>query len=373
LARSESASDHRIDGLDALRGIAALGIVVVHSLYMFPLGPSVPSWIGSPLVLGVPLFFVISAFSMSAAYTGGLHGRAALRRYGLRRLFRIVPLFYLFLFVWLAYFYYLGSPLRPSSEILANMTFTFSLVPAMQVSIVPAGWSIGIEMLFYAIFPLLLINRGITAAVCYLIVSVLLAWTYNGGADVAVSPYQFWTHPLTNAPYFCFGILTWRLMVALPPQRGPLLARLLLFFSGLAGSCMLAFGPAVDSVQAQTLPVPVLLFVGWGSVFAALVLSQALRPEFLLVNRATLFLGRISYSLYLSHPLLIYASGLPPLIAGSVTVPALTAPLVVLGMLVFAIPLAWALFRAVETPFIAMGRRLTADRDPSQAAISGAA
>lgn len=372
MARRESASDNRMDGLDALRGIAALGVVVVHSLFMFPIGPSVPSWIGL-LVLGVPLFFVISAFSMSAAYIGGLHSRAALRRYGLRRLFRIVPLFYVFLIVWLAYFDYLGSPSRPPAEILANMTFTFSLVPAMQVSIVPAGWSIGIEMLFYAIFPLLLLDRGITAAVCYLAVSILLAWNYNSGADVAVSPYHFWTHPLTNAPYFCFGILIRRLMVALPPQRGPMLARLLLVLAGLTGSGMLAFSPAVDSAQAHTLPVPVLLILGWGFAFAALVLSQALRPEFFLVNRATLFLGSISYSLYLSHPFVIYASGLPPIIAGSVTVPALTAPLVVLGILVLAIPLAWVLFRAVETPFIAMGRRLTASGDPSEAAISGAA
>jgi peptidoglycan/LPS O-acetylase OafA/YrhL len=162
-------------------------------------------------------------------------------------------------------------------------------------------------------------------------------------------------------------------MVALPPQRGPMLARLLLVLAGLAGSGMLAFGPAVDSAEVQTLPVPVLLILGWGFAFAALVLSQALRPEFFLVNRATLLLGRISYSLYLSHPFLIYASGLPPIIAGSVAVPALTAPLVVLGVLVLAIPLAWALFRAVETPFIAMGRRLTASGDPSEAAISGAA
>jgi peptidoglycan/LPS O-acetylase OafA/YrhL len=185
---------------------------------------------------------------------------------------------------------------------------------------------------------------------------------------MAVSPYHFWTHPLTNAPYFCCGILIWRLMVALPPQRGPRLARLLLLFAGLAGAGMLAFGPDV----AMNLPVPVLLILGWGFTFSALVLSQALHPEFFLVNRATLFLGSISYSLYLSHPLLIYASGLPPLIAGSVTVPALTAPLVVLVVLVFAIPLAWVLFWAVETPFIAAGRRLTANGDPSKAAISGA-
>jgi peptidoglycan/LPS O-acetylase OafA/YrhL len=364
MAPSEAGFDHRMPGLDALRGIAALGVVVVHSLFMFPIGPSIPSWTGS-LVLGVPLFFVISAFALSAAYADALLSRAALCRYGLRRLFRIVPLFYFFLVVWLGYFAYLGSSSRPPAEVLANLTFTFSLVPAMQVSIVPAGWSIGIEMLFYAIFPLLLLNRGITAAVCYLAVSVLLAWSYNSGAGVAVSPYHFWTHPLTNAPYFCFGILIWRLKVALPPHRGLKVARLLLLFAALAGAGMLAFGPAISSAQTQTLPVPLLLILGWGIAFAGLVLSQVLRPELFLVNRATLFLGRISYSLYLSHPFLIYASGLPPLIAGSVAVPALTAPLVVLGVLVLAIPFASALFRAFEMPFIAMGRRLTANGDAS--------
>ncbi len=372
MTRRVVASAQRIEGLDALRGIAALGVVAVHSVNMFPIGPGVPNWITS-LVLGVPLFFVISAFSMSTAYADGLNSRVALRRYWLRRLFRIAPLFYVILFAWLAYFDHLGSHSRPLAEILANLTFTFSLVPSMQISLVPAGWSIGIEMLFYAAFPLLLLNRGIIVATGFLLVSLLLAWNYNSGIEEAVRPYQFWTHPLTNAPYFCFGILLWRVLAALPLQRRPLLARAFLFLAVLTGAGMLAFGPVINSAQTSTLPVPMTLILGWGLAFGALVLSQALHPEALLVNRVTRFLGRISYSLYLSHPLLIYASGLPPLVAGWIGIPALTAPLVILAVATLAIPLAWLLFTIIEAPCIEMGRRITTRAAASEATKLGPA
>jgi peptidoglycan/LPS O-acetylase OafA/YrhL len=277
------------------------------------------------------------------------------------------------LFAWLAYFEHLGSPSRSLAEILANLTFTFSIVPSMQTSLVPAGWSIGVEMLFYAAFPLLLLNRGIKVALGFLVVSLLLAWNYNSGVEESVRPNQFWTHPLTNAPYFCFGILLYRVMEALPPQRGPLLARALLLLAVVMGAGMLAFGPVVNIAQTQTLPVPLPLIIGWGLAFGTLVLSQALYPEPFLVNRTTRFLGRISYSLYLSHPLLIYATGLPPLVAAWVGVPVLTAPLVILTVMILAIPLAWVLFKAIEAPFIAMGRRLTAKEAKLEATNSGLA
>ena len=360
MANLEAGTAQRIDGLDALRGMAALGIVAVHAVYMFPLGPAIPRFMGY-LVLGVPLFFIISAFSMSAAYRTGLRDVAGLRCYALRRIFRIVPLFYLMLFAWLAYFDHLGSPARDPVEIFANLTFTFSIFPTLQTSIVPAGWSIGVEMLFYLFFPMILLDRRIVVACAFLMGSLLLAWQHNIPTPEVAPGYFYWTHPLTNAPYFCVGVLLWRVMAALPRQGCPILARALLVLSGLVAGCMAAFGPAITAELTYSQPVPLALIIGWGGAFAALVLSQALHPEPFLVNRTTRFLGKISYSLYLSHPLLIYASSLPLLVAGRIGVPAMTAPVVVLVVAVPAILLASVLYAVVEAPFMALGRRLTAD------------
>ncbi len=241
----------RLEAVDSLRGIAATGVVIVHSLAMFDLGPTGVIGIGY-LVLGVPLFFVISAFSMSLAYDGGIATAAAWKRYALRRFFRIAPLFYVMLAVWLVYYHHLGSPFGGIGMLATNLTFIFGIT---QDGIVPAGWSIGVE-------------------------------------------------------------------------------------------------------QTYSLPVPLSLVTGWSLAFFLIVLSQSLGATVLLDNRVTRFLGKISYSLYLSHPFVIYATGIPLLVKGWLGAPtlALAVPLVTLAL---AVPVALALYHLIERPFMSLGRRLT--------------
>jgi peptidoglycan/LPS O-acetylase OafA/YrhL len=354
-------STKRIEGLDALRGIAAAGVVAVHAAFMFPLGPNIPSEIGY-LVLGVPLFFIVSAFSMSSAYSDGIKSSRAFRNYVIRRFSRIAPLFYALLALWLTYFAYLGSPPKSNPEILANVLFVFSFFPEYQVSIVPAGWSIGVEMVFYLFFPFLLLSPSIRFAAFLLLVSVVTAWAFNTAAAVpAVSDYYYWTHPLTNAPYFCFGILTWRVMNKYHAVMSSLATYGLLALGITLGLIMFVFGPTISSALTSRFPIPIIVVVGWGVAFSVIVLSQAVHPSAVLVNRATQFLGKISYSLYLSHPLLIYSTGLPLWIASKNSIPSLIAPSVISCALVLALPVAWILYRLIEVPFISVGRRLSSD------------
>ncbi len=119
---------------------------------------------------------------------------------------------------------------------------------------------------------------------------------------------------------------------------------------------MVALGP---TVTPPSLPVPMLLIFGWGMAFSLIVLSQALRPTVVLVNPGTEVLGKISYSLYLSHHLLIYASGITTWAAGMAPAPWLLVPIVVSATLAVAIPLAWLLYVVVEAPFIAIGKRVS--------------
>jgi peptidoglycan/LPS O-acetylase OafA/YrhL len=95
-----------------------------------------------------------------------------------------------------------------------------------------------------------------------------------------------------------------------------------------------------------------------------------LRPTAIIVNSATNFLGKISYSLYLSHPLLIYASGLTIWAASIAPLPWMVVPVVTLVTAAAAIPLAWFLFTFVEAPFIAIGRRATTKQVSQPVAVS---
>jgi peptidoglycan/LPS O-acetylase OafA/YrhL len=121
---------------------------------------------------------------------------------------------------------------------------------------------------------------------------------------------------------------------------------------------------AVLAMQASPAALPlsqpgnpgVLLF---GFAFAALCLWQALRPSWLLRSRPALWLGERSYSIYLSHFLLILA--LRPVYArlgevlGDGGATFLAAVAVTLPPLLLAAALG---YRFVERPGIALGRRV---------------
>lgn len=78
-----------------------------------------------------------------------------LKKFYIGRFFRIAPLFYLCIS-----FYLIAMPLWYDTKIevadlLANLTFSFGLIPGKHESIVWAGWSIGVEWIFYFLFPYL--------------------------------------------------------------------------------------------------------------------------------------------------------------------------------------------------------------------------
>jgi peptidoglycan/LPS O-acetylase OafA/YrhL len=129
---------------------------------------------------------------------------------------------------------------------------------------------------------------------------------------------------------------------------------------------MFKFGPVVDGQAVRVQPVPIELVAGWGLAFALLVLSQAMHPTILLVNPITKFLGKISYSLYLMHPLLIWSTGLTPWAARLTDDRNLVIPIVATVTLAVAVPIAYVLYVTVEAPFMSLARRLTTPRhDPA--------
>jgi peptidoglycan/LPS O-acetylase OafA/YrhL len=82
----------RIAELDALRGIAAIGIVAFHYASGTALGRV--TYVG---VLALELFFVLSGFLISSIIRSHEGNRGFLRTFYLRRGLRIWPAYYLFM------------------------------------------------------------------------------------------------------------------------------------------------------------------------------------------------------------------------------------------------------------------------------------
>ncbi|MEY3760386.1 MAG: hypothetical protein RIR39_1877 [Pseudomonadota bacterium] len=152
----------RLDYLDATRAIAAFLVVVVHVSQLYPQSHGL--WTLSQMgQLGVQLFFVASAFTITASLERLSSEPHAMKRFFIFRFFRIAPLFYLgiltyFIATQLSFFDTAPHIPRPQYSILNTIGHFFLLngiYPRGGNTLVPGEWSIGAECLFYAIAPLL--------------------------------------------------------------------------------------------------------------------------------------------------------------------------------------------------------------------------
>ena len=111
--------------------------------------------------MGVQLFFVVSAYTLCMSADGRWIEKNNVRNFYIRRYFRIAPLYYIGIFIFATLSIINNDYEKFSKEysvlnVLSNLFFVHGAVPPASNSVVPGGWSIGTEMLFYAVFPLLL-------------------------------------------------------------------------------------------------------------------------------------------------------------------------------------------------------------------------
>jgi peptidoglycan/LPS O-acetylase OafA/YrhL len=248
--------------LGLARFLLALVVVVAHlSLRR----DDAPKWIyaGGPAFAAVAGFLMISGFSIASSLERGRKGF-----YG-RRLLRIYPVYLLALGAWM-----IANP-QPinAKDLVLNLLL---LVPVASKPILFVAWSLGIEVAFYAIAPLLNQKRA-TVLACL------------GG--IAFCAYQV-THFAT----------VYASMEGWTPY-------LLLSWFWLLGY---AFYGA--STQAKALATVFVAFVFFSTVWATAIISAtvifalaglalALLPS---IGKWGNALGDASYPLYLVHPIILW-------------------------------------------------------------------
>lgn len=366
----QSSNPPRFEFVDALRGLAAVYVAIFHMIYVptfADTGPEldVPHWAYAVARRGdtaVTLFFIISAFSLCHIMRARRAEPHEIHDFYIRRLFRIAPLFYVMIAVFLIRDRMVsGTPHEPW-EIAKNALFIFNFFPGLEQGIVPASWTIGVEMIFYAIFPLLFARLGGIAAAVALCFAALLAGVafhevsaHLPVTDAIRAPFEQFSF-FEHLPVFVFGMLCWLVFdryISHSP-RPPAVGAALILGSLWAYHAWLHHGLEVlfpDTYYWQAI------------IYGALLLGLGILPSRIFINSATLFCGRISYSIYLLHPLVIfhltpvyrrvYASGLP------LSVRFLICAAMTLGAV---LSLAWATYRWIELPGMRLGKRVLAWR-----------
>lgn len=256
---------------------------------------------------GVQLFFILSGFtlclSMSQRHDGNLN-------FYIRRYFRIAPLYYLAIII-----YYLKTIhhlipqfVRHPSQIvifghgsytffnvLCNILFIHGVVPSANNGIVPGGWSIGTEMLFYLIFPFIFkLYANIRNRTMYFIIpaiSFLLSLIYSLSCRYLFKVDQF---DLTS--FYFYNIIN---------QLPIFLLGISLFFSGInirkgysLAAFLILFSMSLILYVAIANDISVSNFVaGLSFVFLFIFFRNISKSNFKILSR----IGQLSFSIYIFH------------------------------------------------------------------------
>jgi len=289
--------------VSALRGVAALYVVLFHMTYVPKPGPPIADWL-LPFVTngysGVPLFFIISAFTLCHTLQGRVESHPTLRFYA-RRVIRIMPLFYFVLLVSLGR-NLLRHRITSVPTLLLNLSVLFNLVPTREQGIVMASWSIGVEMLFYAMFPWLFrIVNSLRRALLFFAAALILSgifWivTQRLPLPETVRDNFFRFSLARSLPCFATGMVVYWAYRASLSQ--PALRRFGYWLVGLGATGFIALLSLNLNNSGRA-------FALHSLVYGALVTGLLFTKGSFLVNRVTERLGDVSYSLYLWHPLVI--------------------------------------------------------------------
>jgi peptidoglycan/LPS O-acetylase OafA/YrhL len=352
--------------IDALRGLAIIGVVAAHSRDLFAFLPSLADALAKLGSCGVQLFFVLSAFTLMNSWAGRHDGAA---RFYLRRLFRIVPMFWLATGVYFGLDRLLGTPfwlggVVDARSVLLTLLFSHGWSAGTINAIVPGGWSIAVEMNFYLLFPLLAVAAtGLTRSVLMLVAALLLAIGANSAAALLLPAgplfEDFIYYWLPNAlPAFMIGLVAFHLRDR-APRRWPAATGLALLAAWLAVAVARGLLPWASSLAQPISRGTAIAVAGLLLILALYRLPVRAWLSRLLVNRAMVRLGQISFSVYLLHFMVIEALRRT---IGPLTLPTRVADLAWLASLPVLVGLsalpALLTYRWIEQPGIRAGGRL---------------
>lgn len=344
--------------MDAIRGIAASYVLLFHLVEVPSPPPDLPGW-AKPIVAsgwsGVTLFFVLSAWTLAMTRDERAGEANPDLRFLVRRFFRIAPLYYCWLVFMVVRNYGFDGFLDLKERVISFATFTYNFYPPWQQGVVWASWTLGVEMVFYAFFPLVWRwTRTVRSALGFLVASLAVSWVCQALVNRFMAPEDANIYVAlslaTSLPAFGFGILAFRIqagretLVDLQAWRIPLLLA-----GGLAW-CVLLFQEPTWIVRT--------FFQAFA--YASLFLGIHLAPPAWLSASPMRFLGKISYSLYLNHPYLVYSlaplflilNGWFPSESG------LSFLCSVLASATLLVVFSYATWRWIEEPGNRLGRRL---------------
>jgi exopolysaccharide production protein ExoZ len=341
------------EGVQAFRFVAALLVVTTHTTAYASarLDPSFTIW--HPGQVGVDIFFIISGFVMMTSAGSLIGAKGGWKLFGIRRLIRIVPMYWLATTLKLLLMIILPGAalhavLNPGSTILSYVFIPSVNVDGKVEPLLGVGWTLVFEMMFYLVFTIALLIRANVLYFCTAVmVLVSVASVLRPSEDWP--PAMFYLNPIVM--YFVVGMVLGKWTV----DRD---LRSAIFW--LLGVVALWSGIAVLQSVVEGVPIYEPSLIRKIGITALLTAVIALEP--LLhgrIPRWVIRLGDASYSLYLFHPLM---APLVPVVLLAVGIRNGWASVVIsiIGVVIASV----LIYRFVEMPITRLLQRRFTPRSP---------
>jgi peptidoglycan/LPS O-acetylase OafA/YrhL len=339
----------RVASLDFLRGVAALSVAIPHFFMYRHSGGVVAETVS---ILGVEIFFVLSGYVLAPqiiAFTIEQPRAGNLGIFLIRRWMRTVPPYLIALLI-----------MSITAHKLFTADFFRYLVYVQNLfgqhnsdDYFSIAWSLSVEEWFYLSFPLLCIAavsvfpRRLSAAVfaCLLYIAAISA------ARILWGDTSHWGSGVRRVVVFRMDAIAWGFLLNIAVRRIAPLERfsvigafnLFVVMAGIAFTLTFVDAEQPSRLIEASFPIFAPGF-GAGCILLALKLEGAFEKRRWLAE-AGLFLGRISYSTYLFHLLVLAA--VAPWLGGLPTLAFLLVYLAVVAVV------ASLMYTAVEAPILA--------------------
>jgi peptidoglycan/LPS O-acetylase OafA/YrhL len=340
----------RIEFLDSARGLAAWSVLIFHAVLVFhyeiiKLNPYVLTFLkivfnGSE---AVSFFFVLSGFVLASSLKD-LKGDFSFPNYVVRRVLRIYPLYIVAVLV--AFF------------IAHDKVKVFALVQELLLTssvhtLIPPGWTMGIEVILSLLMPVLILT--LRQRPIFYVLLVIMLFSYN-----FLSPFimHFMLGILLNDFYRSGRRAAWL-------DQGKYLLLIIpicILFYSLRQLMMVMPGVEYfinlfqDVIGMQRDKI-YFYFSGFASAVFILIILQSAKLQAILNHRVLTFLGKISFSLYLLHWIVIKAFHFETMKESFTSVPLFLLTIIV-SVSVVTIFISYFTYRFIELPFINMARKI---------------
>ena len=379
----------KLDYIDAIRGLAVLMVLFVHTLTFLSstnLNSYFKIFVGQGC-MGVQLFYMASAFTLFYSMSQRSEGeRFSNFNFYIRRFFRIAPMFYLAII----YYFWQYTNFPVSSIEVANLgtftmanlvphfTFLHGLSPYWINTIVPGGWSIGVEMMFYLIVPAFYFTYkrfGIKFLHIALILATTFSWIFSyaifliKGLEMNQYWYGFMYFNIFNQlPVFILGMILYHNISHNITKEGS--------FKNLFLANKNIFYIFVGSIFLFILSLYLTKITTVGTFAGSMLMLTSLLGIFIIllahfrfkifVNRLFVYIGKISYSMYLTHFAFLFI--IPVIFSNHFKYldnyfrPEIIFIIYFILLTVFTILLSAVTYKYIEKPGIIMGNKIIAAR-----------